>query len=378
MVRISGLPGAKVELAKTRRQQFSTLPSKEELLAFIGARAGKVGTREIARAFGLKNAGRVELKRMLRELGDEGRVEKQRKKLHQPGALPHVTLADITERDTDGEFIAVPAEWDEEAHGAPPKIRLHVPRRARPHEVAGIGDRALLRIDKTGEDEDAIRHTGRVIKIVDRAKQRMLGIFRSLPGGGGRLVPVSKKQLGRELAIPAGATGDAQDGELVAADVSKQGRYGLPSGRVKERLGSLKTERAVSLIAIHAHSIPHIFPPAVIAEAEAATPATLAGREDWRQLPFITIDPADAKDHDDAVYALADTDPANAGGHSSASRSPMSPITSNRTRRSTARLWSAATRSIFRIASCRCCRSAFRTTCARSSPASSAPRWRCA
>ncbi|MDQ2953469.1 MAG: ribonuclease R, partial [Pseudomonadota bacterium] len=144
---------------------------------------------------------------------------------------------------------------------------------------------------------------------------RMLGIFRALPGGGGRLVPVSKKQLGRELAIPAGATGDAQDGELVAADVSKQGRYGLPSGRVKERLGSLKTERAVSLIAIHAHSIPHIFSPEAIAEAEAASPATLAGREDWRHFPFVTIDPADAKDHDDAVYALPDNDPGNAGGH---------------------------------------------------------------
>jgi ribonuclease R len=309
------LPGAKVELAKTRRQQFSALPSKEELLAFIAARNGKVGTREIARAFGLKNAGRAELKRMLREMGDEGRIEKERKKLHQPGALPHVTLADITERDADGELIAVPAEWDEEAHGAPPKIRLHVPRRARPHEVAGIGDRALLRIEKSGEDDEAIRHSGRVIKIVDRAKQRMLGIFRALPGGGGRLVPVSKKQLGRELAIPAGATGDAQDGELVAADVSKQGRYGLPTGRVKERLGSLKTERAVSLIAIHAHSIPQIFPPEAIAEADAASPATLAGREDWRHFPFVTIDPVDAKDHDDAVYALPDNDPGNANGH---------------------------------------------------------------
>jgi len=309
------LTGAKVELAKTRRQHSSALPSKEELLAFIAARNGKVGTREIARAFGLKNAGRAELKRMLREMGDEGRIEKQRKKLHQPGALPHVTLADITERDADGELIAVPAEWDEEAHGPPPKIRLHVPRRARPHEVAGIGDRALLRIEKSGEDDEAIRHTGRVIKIVDRAKQRMLGIFRSLPGGGGRLVPVSKKQLGRELAIPAGATGDAQDGELVAADVSKQGRYGLPSGRVKERLGSLKTERAVSLIAIHAHSIPQIFPPEALAEAEAASPATLAGREDWRHFPFVTIDPVDAKDHDDAVYALPDQGPGNAGGH---------------------------------------------------------------
>ena len=83
---------------------------------------------------------------------------------------------------------------------------------------------------------------------------------------------------------------------------------------MKEKLGSLATERAVSLIAIHAHSIPHVFPAAATAEAEAAKPARLAGREDWRELPLITIDPADAKDHDDAVHAAADPDPGNPGG----------------------------------------------------------------
>jgi ribonuclease R len=67
------------------------------------------------------------------------------------------------------------------------------------------------------------------------------------------------------------------------------------------------------MIAIHAHEIPHIFPE-VLEEAEAAEPATMAGREDWRDLPLITIDPADAKDHDDAVFAEPDTDEKNPGG----------------------------------------------------------------
>jgi ribonuclease R len=136
-----------------------------------------------------------------------------------------------------------------------------------------------------------------------------------LPGGGGQLIPVDKKQLGKEIAIAPGASADAQDGELVAVDVARAGRYGLPQGRVKERLGSLKTERAVSLIAIHAHTIPHVFRSDTLAESEAAKPASLAGREDWRDVPFVTIDPADAKDHDDAVYANADSDPANRGGY---------------------------------------------------------------
>ena len=150
--------------------------------------------------------------------------------------------------------------------------------------------------------------------MIDRAKQRVLGIFRALPDGGGRLVPVDKKQLGRELAIPPGASLDAADGDLVAVEVAARSGFGLPTARVEEKLGSLKSERAVSLIAIHAHDIPHVFPPAALREAEAASPAALAGREDWRKLPLVTIDPADAKDHDDAVHAEPDTDPQNRGG----------------------------------------------------------------
>jgi ribonuclease R len=301
-------------LARTRHQQ-PAFPSREQLLAFIKDHAGKAGTREIARAFGLKNADRAELKRVLRDLADEGAVESRRKKLHKPGALPSVTLADIVERDRDGELVAMPTEWDEEAHGEAPRILVATLRKARPGDTAGIGDRALIRVEKLGEREGRVTYTGRVIKVLDRAKKRMLGIFRALPSGGGRLIPVDKKSLGRELAIAPHATMDAKDGELVAADVAKQGRFGLPTGHIKERLGSLKSERAVSLIAIHAHGIPQVFPQSTIAEAEAAKPADLKGREDWREIPLVTIDPVDAKDHDDAVYAEADSDANNRGGY---------------------------------------------------------------
>jgi ribonuclease R len=298
------------------KQTSVAFPTREQLLAFIKDNAGKAGTREIARAFGLKNADRAQLKRVLRDLADDGAVETRRKKHHKPGTLPSVTLADIVERDRDGELVAVPTEWDEEAHGESPRILVATLRKAKPGETAGVGDRALLRVEKLTEREGRVTYTGRVIKVLDRAKKRMLGIFRALPGGGGRLVPVDKKSLGRELNIPAHATMDAQDGELVAADVAKEGRFGLPTGKIKERLGSLKNERAVSLIAIHAHGIPHVFPREVLAEAEAARPAGLAGgREDWRHVPLVTIDPVDAKDHDDAVYAEPDTSPDNRGGH---------------------------------------------------------------
>ena len=290
------------------------LPSREDLLAFIGTHKGKAGVREIARAFGLKNADRAALRQMLRGLQDDGKVEQRRKKLHHAGTLPTVVLADITQRDKDGELIAVPTEWDTEEHGEAPRIRIHVPRKARPAEIPGVGDRVLTRTEETGEEGEAIRHTGRIIKVLDRARQRQLGIFRALPNGGGRLEPVDKKQLGRELAVPPGATADARDGDLVAVEVTRQGRFGLATAIVKERLGSLKSERAASFIAIHAHEIPHVFRREALAEAEAARPTGVAGREDWRALPLVTIDPIDAKDHDDAVHAAADTDPGNPGG----------------------------------------------------------------
>jgi ribonuclease R len=292
------------------RRPASRLPSRDELIAFIRERSGQVGTREVARAFGAKNADRAALNRMLRELAQEGSLDRRRKRLHHAGTLPPVVLADIAGRDSDGEFLARPTEWDEEAHGEAPVIHVATPRRARPGEVAGIGDRALIRIERRGEE-----FSGRVIKLIDRARHRTLGIFRGLPAGGGRLVPIDKKQIGRELSIAPNATLGAVDGDLVSVEVARQGRFGLPAGTVVERLGSIKNERAVSLIAIHAHDIPHVFPRAVLDEAAAARPVPMAEREDWRDIPFVTIDPPDAKDHDDAVHAVPDPDPKNRGGH---------------------------------------------------------------
>jgi ribonuclease R len=296
-----------------RSRTKPAVPSKDEVLAFIDNQPKTIGTREIARAFGLRNTDRATLKDMLRELADEGRIERRRKKLHQPGSLPPVVMAEIAGRDKDGDLIAVPTEWDDAAHGLAPRIRVQPSRSLS--RAAGIGDNVLLRIEESGEHDDAIRHIGRVIKLVERVKARVLGVYRTTAAGGGRLEPIDKKQIGQELVIPPGASGTARDGDLVAAEVSpRRTGYGLASARVKETLGSVATERAVSLIAIHAHSIPHVFPDSALSEAEAAKPPTMTGREDWRNRPLVTIDPADAKDHDDAVHVAHDTDPKNRDG----------------------------------------------------------------
>ncbi|MBS7544780.1 ribonuclease R [Ancylobacter oerskovii] len=295
------------------------LPSKEDLTAFIASHGGEVGKREISRAFGLDGSDRIALKAMLRELADEGLVGRKRNKLHLAGALPAVVMAEVVERDEDGELIAEPIDWDAEEHGEAPRILVKLARRGR---LAGpapaIGDRVLLKTEEIPEADGRIRHTGRVLKLIEKARAQVLGIYRadkSRPDAGGRIIPVDKRNMGRELAVPPGAEGEAEDGDLVAVDITRHHAYGLPTAKVRERLGSISTEKAISLIAIHAHGIPNVFRREALAEAEKARPATLRGREDWRELPLVTIDPPDAKDHDDAVHAAPDEDPANEGGY---------------------------------------------------------------
>ncbi|ATQ66854.1 MULTISPECIES: ribonuclease R [Methylosinus] len=302
----------------------SALPSREDLLAFIAREreanggSGKIGKREIARAFGVKGDDRVELKRLIAALEAEGALERRGKRLTRPGVLPAVVLADITGRDPDGELIAVPAEWNADEFGAAPRILVKAPRRPKPGEpLPGVGDRALIRAEPdrdAGPNEPP--YAGRIVKLLSTARGRIIGVLRVAENGVARIEPVDKKQAGRELSIAAEDRGEAEDGDLVAVDLIGKTRFGAPRARVRETLGSLTTEKAISMIALKVHGIPDVFRAEALAEAAEATPAALeAHREDWRALPLVTIDPPDAKDHDDAVFAEPDTAADNPNGH---------------------------------------------------------------
>jgi ribonuclease R len=300
------------------------MPTRDEILAFIAGenagqdrpRPGRLGKREIARAFAIKGDQKIQLKQMLKELEREGAIARDRKTLVKAGHLPAVVAVEVVTRDRDGELIAKPLEWDEEIEGAVPKIVIVIPRRPKAGiPVPGIGDRGLARIESHEVTGRGVTHTGHFIKMLPRARAQVLGVFKKVAGAAGRILPVDKKNIGRELLVPVGAEADALDGDLVAVEVLHLGRAGPPAARVKERLGSLASERAISLIAIHTHGIPDRFSAGALREAEQLTTATLRGREDWRKLPLVTIDPADAKDHDDAVHAESDPDPSNPGGH---------------------------------------------------------------
>ncbi|MEM5500720.1 ribonuclease R [Ahrensia kielensis] len=284
------------------------MPSRDALLAFIRDNPDRATKRDIAKAFNLKGDDRIALKHFLKELEENGAFEKRGKRFAEPGALNGTTVLEIVSRDKDGGLIAKPQDWDEAAMGERPSVLVSTPHNPRAKVIIpGVGERILARVGRNGDGE----YTARVIKRLERPKAATLGIVRKLKDGSWRLVPIERKES--ELDIQPNNLGDAQDGDLVEISTVKTGRYGLASAKVLNVIGSLSSEKAVSMIAIHAQGIPHIFPDAVLDEAEAALPPKItAPREDWRDVPLITIDPADAKDHDDAVYAQADPD--NEGG----------------------------------------------------------------
>ena len=286
---------------------MTRIPTKPEILDWIAANPTLTAKRDIAKAFCIKGAARIDLKRLLKELAEDGHIEKRKKTYQDPDRLPPVSVLLVSGPDDDGDLFARPMEW--QGTGVEPKV-LVIPRASDP--ALGAGDRILARLTHVQADDH--NYEARLIRRIGTNPARVLGVFRK-GAEGGRIVPVNKG-LGNEWSVAADATGGAKDGELVEAEqAGPKSRIGLQRARIVERLGNPGAPKAVSLIAIHEHGIPDSFPDDVVAEADAQKPQGLKGREDLRDMPLITIDPWDARDHDDACYAHADDDPKNAGGH---------------------------------------------------------------
>ena len=298
-----------VKPPKSRPRKSASLPSKADILKFIEDSPARVGKREIARAFGIRGAARIELKRLLRELAADGALAGPRRRLRKSGTLPKVTVVEICDIDVDGELRARPIAWDDKA---PPPPIVMAPtakgRNARP--APGLGDRFLARLTAQADGS----YEAHIMRRLDAAPSRVLGVVAEVAGGL-RLIPTEKRARD-EFPIPADATLGARPGELVVAELrsGRQRRAGPRQATVRERLGSLNAPRSISMIAIHSHAIPTDFPPPALAQARDARPPGLTGRTDLRDLALVTIDPSDARDRDDAVWAAPDDDPKNPGG----------------------------------------------------------------
>ena len=283
-----------------RKPHQAGLPTRQQILDFIAASDEPAGKREIARAFGLKGQDRIALKALLRDMGDEGLIDAgPGRAFHRFGGVPKVTVLRVVDVDDSGRAWAVPERW--EAEGEPPRLRV-MERKGR-GTALGVGDRILSRTEERRDGWAA-----HPMKKLLKGSDLVLGVVHQ-EGTNYWLRPVEKKER-REL--PISDLGDAGAGDLVLAE--KVGRPPRLAARVDTRLGDPFAPRSFSLIAIHKHGLPHEFPERVLDEAERVAGQPLGEREDLTHVPIVAIDPPDARDHDDAVWAAADEDPGNAGG----------------------------------------------------------------
>ena len=276
------------------------LPSSKQILDFIASSDTAVGKREIAKAFGLHGAEKIALKAVLKDMADEGLIDSSPgRAFHQMGGLPKVTVLRVSDVGDDGQAWAVPESWQADT----PAPRLRVKEKGR-RGALGIGDRILARTEEAGKGW--IAHP---LKQLAKGEELMLGVLRE-EGGKLWLIGVDKRERRDTQVSDAGG---GQPGDLVLAE--KAGRPPRITARVTQVLGDPFAPRSFSMIAIHKLGIPTEFAPEAIAEAQAVARQPLGDfREDLRHLPIVAIDPEDARDHDDAVWAAPDDDPKNEGG----------------------------------------------------------------
>ena len=276
------------------RKPKSGLPTRQQILDFIASSGQPAGKREIGRAFGLSGHDKILLKALLKDMADEGLIDSSPgRAFHKAGGVPKVTVLRVAEIDDGGNVWAVPEQW----HAETPPPKLRVIERGR-RSALGLNDRILARTEERGSG-----HVALPMKKLDRAAELMLGVVRQ-EGDRFWLTPVEKKER-REL--PISDLKDAQAGDLVLCEPS--GRPPRVTARVDAVLGDPFAPRSFSLIAIHKHNIRDVFKEEAIAEAKRVAKQSLGeDREDLTHLPIVAIDPADARDHDDAIWAQARDD----------------------------------------------------------------------
>jgi len=251
-----------------------------------------VGVREIVRQLDLDPEARRDLKGVLREMMGDGEVVKVHGARVGLPARMNLVVGKLTCNAGGFGFVVpdkkAPREADVYVSAVNMKEALH-------------GDRVVARIERT----TAKGAEGRIIRVLERATQRIVGRFESDGRFGGNVIPFDRRVL-QELFIPEGEFGDAKPGQMVLAEITRPPTATRnPAGRVLGVLGRLEDPGVDLLVIMAKYGLPDAFPPDVEAEATRVPtevrPEDIAGRTDFRPWDTVTVDPETARDHDDAI-----------------------------------------------------------------------------
>lgn len=274
--------------------------SPESVLEFLARQADRpLKPKEIARGLRVGADRYRELQALLRRMETEGRIYRVKKGRY---ALPErinlvVGRLQITRA---GDGFVIPETGATEGKGPAGTRDIFVPGPSL--ASAFDGDRVVVRIERSRPGRAP---EGSIVKVLERAREQIVGVYHR-SGTYGFLVPEDRR-LRRDLFIPPGTEGGAREGEVVVARVTDWGDPTRnPVAEVVSVLGPPDKPGVDVLSIVHGHDLPVEFPRPVRAEAERIAQRGLSredlrGREDLRERLAFTIDPADAKDHDDAL-----------------------------------------------------------------------------
>jgi len=281
------------------KEDVQSLPILEkEILNFLGRQKASVTLRKILT--GIKSRDRIGVKAIVRQLENKGSIERSHgKKYILCGKLPPVSVIEIIEIDEFGDLIAKPSNWK---HQIPhPKIILNFNKQRKSfNSILKQGDTVLARLNLVSENT----YQATVIKKLEQSRKSVVGIYEETNNGG--LIKPTDKKIRHEYAVTNDGQNGAKSGDLVLGEITSQNKFGKSIALISKILNfdkAFQNQQPFSNIALHENEIPFTFTDTILEQVNNLEKFSNEQREDIRNIPLITIDDADAKDFDDAVFA---------------------------------------------------------------------------